>query len=271
MTKSNKSERIVVKNALRVLDLNDLKIDRSYQRGVTLGAQKIADNYNPVSFGIPLVGERDDGSFWVVDGQQRIEALKIRNGAGKMNNPHKNVRCEVFASRGPEHEAEIFKEVNKDRTRLEPLQLFHAMLTAGEEHCWKLKKLAEKYGFAIPRGKGHGTKDDPETRSKQLYCVDALGRTLTRNGEDCLEFVLETISKIWPNDPLRTKNTIVSGLRLFWKNHDGVVDMERLIPRLMSTTPAKILYQAGLGISSGDSNVADLIERLYNKRSTKKS
>jgi hypothetical protein len=260
-SKSKSGTSQVQKNALRVVELEHLKVDPAYQRGITPGAKKIARDYDPVSFGIPLVAQRHDGSLWVVDGQQRIEALRIRGS-------HKWVRCEVFASKGPEHEAEVFKNVNKNRTQLQPLQLFHAMLTAGDEHCWKIKDLVEKHGFTIPKGGiDHNTA---EQRAKQFKAVAMLSRVLTRYEEAGIDFVLSTIAKVWPDDPLRTKGEVIGGLGIFWKNHEGVVDVDRLIPRLNSTTPTKLIYSAQLGVGDRNQNVSEVIEKLYRKRTAKK-
>lgn len=267
-TKARKSS-LVQKNALRVLEIASLNVDPSYQRGVNRDApKKIADNFDPVAFGIPLVGEREDGSLWIVDGQQRIESLKLRNEAFGSQKQKKWVRCEVFASSGPEHEAQVFKRVNKDRTKLRPLQLFTAMLTAGDESCWAIKKMAEDRGFKIPKGESHGDKSR-EADANMLRCVNMMGRIYAKSGDDgeaALSFVLDVIKSVWDGDKLRTKGEILGGLWQFWKRKGGVVDTERLIPRLASSAPAKILHSASLGVSDATGNVADVIEKLYRKR-----
>lgn len=266
MSKTTKNERMVKQNALRVLEIANLNVDYSYQRGVTSGVKKIAEDYDPIAFGIPLIGERSDGTFWIVDGQQRIEAIKLRNDTRGPQHQQKHVRAEVFASDGPEHEAMVFKRVNKNRTQLKPLQLYHAMLTAGDAHTWKMKELIEKHGFKIPKGESRGKEESVENRAKRLSCVNRLSRILAIAGEEGLDFVLSVMSKVWPDDPLRTKGELFAGLYLFWKNHDQVVDLDRLIPRLMTTTPAKIIYSAGLGINKTEGNVADVLERIYRKQ-----
>lgn len=264
MAKKNVAALNVVKNALRQVEIKDLQVDPSYQRSLVRGHKKIAAEYDPIAFGIPLVAQRDDGSLWIVDGQQRIAALKLRG-------THKWVRCEVFASKGPEHEAEVFRQVNKNRTALKPLQLFHALLVAGDEQCWKVKNEVEKRGMAIPKGESHGTAADSESASKQVRCVDALVRILSRGGPEALAFVLDAVSKAWPGDPRRTKYRILDGLYLFWKAMDKTADLNRLIPRLNTTTVTQLLYSAQLGIGSAAANIAEVITKLYHKRIKKGS
>lgn len=81
--------------------------------------------------------------------------------------------------------------------------------------------------------------------------------------------MLSVLKEVWPNDPLRVRDRIVAGLYSFWKRRGGSVDVERLVPRLMTANPAKIMYSASLGVGDQYANVADVIERLYKKRTAK--
>jgi hypothetical protein len=67
---------LVVKSALRVVKLSDLSVDQSYQREVKSGHKSIVSDFNEEALGVPLVGQRSDGSLWIVDGLQRVTALK---------------------------------------------------------------------------------------------------------------------------------------------------------------------------------------------------
>lgn len=259
---ATKSLRTVSGSALKVLYLEGIQTDPSYQRDVVSGHKRIVADFDPVGLGIPLVGEREDGSLWIVDGLQRITALR------KMGK--KQVRAEVFASQGPEHEANVFKLVNKNRTPLRPLQIFTAMLTAGDETAWEIKKIVEDYGFMILATKknapGHTS---PETLSNQMTCIAAISAVFRRGKEPALRFVLSVLQKSWPDDPMRTRDALVLGLYTFWNRREGSVDVERLLPRLMTTTPAKMIYSSQLGSGDRTTVMADVIERLYKKKSTK--
>jgi hypothetical protein len=267
---ATKAKRTVTESALRVLELDEIKVDPSYQRPRSEHAvAKITKGFNPKAVGVPVVGERSDGTLWVVDGQQRIHAMR------EMKDKNRRwVRCEVFASSGPEHEAEIFRLINCNRTKLSAEQLYHASLTAGDETCWRLKKLLDEYGFTVPkvrRGKNESTT--PATHAKRIRTVKFLSYVLSRGhkygGEDAVRFILEVVSKAWPDDPLKQKSEIIEGLYNFRQNRGGDVDLDRLVPRLNLTTPAKVIYSAGMGIGSRAANAAEVFERLYRKRGPK--
>ena len=88
-----------------------------------------------------VAGRSADGTLWVVDGQQRLEALKK---LGKTT-----VRVQVFASKGPEHEAKIYGYVNGNRTNLTTSELYLSKLTAGDEFAWRVKEIIEEEGFGL--------------------------------------------------------------------------------------------------------------------------
>src|SRR5688572_29909905 len=124
-------KKLVTKSALRTVDLDLLAVDSAYQRDVRHGHKKIIADFNDQALGIPLIGEREDSTLWIVDGLQRITALKA---LGKTK-----ARVEVFASKGIEHEAEVFKLVNLNRTKLKPVEEFKALLAAHDKESWDIK------------------------------------------------------------------------------------------------------------------------------------
>jgi hypothetical protein len=212
--------------------------------------------FNEEALGIPLVGERDDSSLWIVDGLQRITALK------KMG--RKEVRAEVFASKGPEHEAAVFKLVNLNRTRLRPIEQFRALLAAHDELAWKVKNVVEDCGFKVASGRsGHN-----ENAYKELTGVKLLMNVVRVHGVEPVRFALRAIESCWPGDRSGTHHNILSGLCKFFVRNQFAPDLERFYPRLRTVTPSKILFisqQTALGNDKAAA-VADVLEKVYRKR-----
>jgi hypothetical protein len=251
------SERTVVKAALRVLNVADLNVDPSYQREIKPGHRRIMSEFNEEAFGIPLVGEREDGSLWIVDGLQRITAI------GKMG--RRQVRSETFASNGPEHEAAVFKLVNMNRTKLKPLEEYKALLTAHDDLAWQVENTVNDCGFKVSDGK--------TGMPKYVSCVKLLLRFTADYGTDCVKFALTTVANCWPEDTLGTHSNMIGGLMLFFNRQDGLVDVERMTPRFQASSPLKIL-QAARQISIANAPrdaVADVLEKLMRRRKPKTS
>jgi hypothetical protein len=252
VTKNSDLKKLVTKAAIRRVPIDVLAVDPSYQREVKAGHKKIVADFDETAFGVPLIGEREDCTLWIVDGLQRITAIK------KLGQDV--VRCEVFASKGPEHEAQVFKLINLDRTRLRPIEEFKALLTAHDEEAWKIKTAVESCGFSIKEGRNGAYT--------VLQCVNTLKRMLKYHKEEGIKFALNTTKEAWPEDMLGIYSELLEGLGIFFTQQKGLVDQERLIPRLQTTTPHKILYAARLASAGGPTttNVYDVIVKLYRKR-----
>jgi hypothetical protein len=255
-----KAKMLTTSSALRVVDIADIRFDDSYQRGEVKGHKRIVAEFDEHALGVPLVGQREDGTLWCVDGRQRLTALKK---LGK-----RTVRAEVFVSQGPEHEAEVFRLVNAGRTKLLPEELFKARLTAGDADAWAIKEAVEAAGFALPLRKRPKAVTHP-TAWKEVMAVNTLLRVF-RMGDrnaDRVTRILKAVGEAWPGDVLATNSDILGGLGQFYANRgDDLVDDARLTARLAGTQPRKIIHTAGLGIGGRHSNVAEVIARLYGKR-----
>lgn len=248
----SKVEKLVVRAALRVVKLDSIRADPSYQRDIKSSHKKIIANFEPHALGIPLLGERDDGSLWVVDGLQRITALKA---LGKTE-----VRAEVFHSSGPEHEAKIFVFVNGNRTKLNSCELFFGRLCAGDEVAWELKKCVEERGYSIPKKTRAGQNAKALLSPRLMYDI------VKDHGTDSIKWLLGVIDKAWPGDPVGIKEGIIGGMALFYRRRDGQIDTDKLVRNLSTSTPTKLIYSASLGVGDRSSTIADVLEKFYRKR-----
>ena len=83
----------LLKTENRKIAVEELNISDAYQRTIVQArANRIAKNLDQDAFGSLTVGQRNDGSFWVVDGMQRLTAARKLGIA--------MVPCDVFQSEG---------------------------------------------------------------------------------------------------------------------------------------------------------------------------
>ncbi|MFZ5745257.1 MAG: DUF6551 family protein [Pseudomonadota bacterium] len=117
--------------ALQYLLPAQLQIDGEYQRSPGDGAsqtliRKIAQHWNWDLCQPLVVARREDGGLFVIDGQHRLAAARLRGDIAQL--PAVVVQ---YSSR--EDEAASFVHLNQQRKPLSVLDLFRAALTSGDE------------------------------------------------------------------------------------------------------------------------------------------
>lgn len=125
-----------------------VQIDEAYQRTEAVNEgriNKIAANFDFVKFGVAVVGRRDDGSLWAVDGQHRLLGAAKRGVY--------EVPCLIFESSGRHEEARLFHELNKERTGVSALSAFKACVAMGEEEAVAIKSLLSSFGYSLAKGR----------------------------------------------------------------------------------------------------------------------
>lgn len=248
----------VREKSFRIIKLRELNVNPNYQREVKEAAiRKIMSKFDKNAVGVPVVGQQDDGSYWVVDGLQRVTSL-IRLG-------YKEWRFEVIRSKGEEHEAALFNIINSGRTRLTAGELFAARLTAQDEIAWKVKELVDEMGFTVVTVPHIGAKKGGRTKPGDLACVKMLYDTVHIYGKEPLKFALGIIKELWWEDMNSTHDCIVAGLAKFHVLKDGNVDRERFIRQLSTIAPLRIKMLASQGVRGMPDNVVDVLEKISKK------
>jgi hypothetical protein len=137
------------------LPLSALNIG-AYQRGeasARITTSKAA-HYRQAAAGAVVVGERKDGTYWLVDGLQRKLAAEKRGDITHLN-------CMVFSSNGEQHEAEIFLLCNRGRVAVSALHKYHASVRAGFEPESTINTWLNLNGYSVGDNKNR----------KEIKCV----------------------------------------------------------------------------------------------------
>lgn len=124
------------------IDLIDIP---SYQRIAMDGwAKDIAANWNRHLFTHPRIAAKPDGHFDAIDGQHEVLAASYRG--------HTQIPCAVLEGVGHVEAAGIFSDINTQRKRLTPFDVYRADLEAGRQWAVSLSELVDRYGIRIARG-----------------------------------------------------------------------------------------------------------------------
>lgn len=131
----------------RWIPIAELHVDqKAYQREHERKSanQKIASGWTWIGCGVLIVSERDDGSLWVVDGQQRLLSAKRRNDPNLFELP-----CFVFCGINIEAEADGFIKINTARGPVSAAAKFKAAITSGDPVSKAIQDMLESDGYSV--------------------------------------------------------------------------------------------------------------------------
>jgi hypothetical protein len=240
----------------RMIKIKELNVCHAYQRTIKRPVVvKIKKNYDPSAFGTLIVGCRDDETLWVVDGQQRMTAAKEMG--------HESVPCSVMPSRGPSHEAEVFRVVNGGRQNITRNELFKAALEARDSQSVEILATVERMGFVFGFTAGSNSKPNTIRQAAPLEKIYGWG------GAPMLEKVLRCIKAAWPDNKSATKSFVLTGIAKFFQSYKEA-DEKRAVIVMKEFSPDQILRHADdarqLMGGNRDLVVSRIIAMQYNKR-----
>jgi len=207
---------------LRNLNIGDLSVDDAYQR--TLGqhlVRTIKNEFSWYAFDPILVGKRRDKTLWVVDGQTRFA---VANELG-----HMQIAARVFASKGRQHEAEVFLKANTKRS-VKSFDKWRAALCAKEPETVAIAELVAKASLRVSYNR----------HWPNLRCVSKL-RDAYRAG--VLPECLATITRCWENDSDALSEVIMGALCVFFA-HFNEAGVDRCVLKWSSIKPRKLFADA---------------------------
>ena len=205
---------------------NTVEIDGvlGYQR--PLNPHKIetmVDEFDPAEITAIVVSERADGSFWVVDGQHRLEALKLLGRSVILADIRHGL---TFAQ-----ESRLFYRLNKGQTKVATWDQFIARLP-WDPVAQNIMRIIAAYGYHTERS-GNSLKGIAAVRSvEKVY----------RRG--FLEDVMDIISRVWRTDHHGIDGPVIEGLGIFLYSYSqqDAYDRDRLLD-ILSVTPAGEVLQ----------------------------
>ena len=131
---------------LQFLQPGQLVIDASYQRSVEAGdsqmlIRRIAQHWN-WDLCQPLVISRREGQLFVIDGQHRLAAARLRGDIAQLP-------CVVIDYASAADEAASFVHLNQQRRPLNQLDLFKAALASEDANAMAIMAALERASLAL--------------------------------------------------------------------------------------------------------------------------
>jgi hypothetical protein len=257
----------------KVLPLNQLFVDESYQRPPTNFSKKIVKKFNPALLNCLCVSQRSKTRFAIMDGQTRWISL---GELGKKEAP-----CLVFHGLKPHEEAILFALFQTERRGVTSASLFKSKVAGKDPVSVAINDVITGLGWEIPETKTSA----PNTLNAPAALVFVYHECKTGeaarqiHNPQLLAQVLETIESAWPKRPPTAKGAeMIRGLGFFLnrqqnsdKPKDRDVDLERLALKLGRMQPSELFDRArklreGEGVTtSSPKYLADAILKVYQR------
>jgi hypothetical protein len=182
-----------------------LHIDGTYQRGLESGPsqaliRRIAMHWD---WGLcqPLfVARRSDGQLYVVDGQHRLAAAKLRGDLWQLP-------CVVSSFATAAEEAAAFVALNQERRPLSRLEIFKAALAAGDFEASQIVTAVEEVGLRIASSTNLET-----SKPGAISNVSGLQRCYRTHGLIVLTSALNVLARAYEGQVLRYAGTLFPGI-----------------------------------------------------------
>lgn len=210
--------------------LNELRVDPTYQRSTKAAAsvtliRRIAQ-YWDWSLCQPLaVAKRADGGLYVVDGQHRLEAARLRGDVD-------DLPCVVTAYRDAGDEAAAFVALNQQRRPLNRIDLFKAALAAEDDQAVAVMALLDGAGLSLAPHSNYTA-----WKPGMLSNISTVQDCYRVHGERVTRAALKALRHGFPGQVLRYAGTIFPGIVGFVAEEmriEGKVDGDRLARALAS-------------------------------------
>lgn len=221
------------------IDKKVLQVDRSYQREDEYKEKilRMAAGWKWESCGAISVMRRDDGSFFVVDGQNRTLAAWRRSDIASLP-------CMVFDSRGIKHEASAFIDMNTNRKPVSAYTKFKAKIIAGDETASSINAALVANGLTL-RSNGNAPGC--------ITCIASCER-LYRLNRPGFDFILALATQLAYADNVGPCGILLGGLSSMDRKLIGGLNQQRLIQRLHSIgaialvdAARKMTFRTGVG------------------------
>lgn len=220
----------------------------------------LASEFDPEHFGYPVVNKRDS-TFWIIDGQHRIEAVKVFLGDAWES---QSVTCRVYSGLSESEEAEMFDRLN-DFLSVRAFDKFKVRVTAGRAIECAVKSAVEKIGLKIAHDKDEGS----------VSAVTTLVRIYERSNAPTLQRALKITHQSFGKVGLT--NHVIDGIARMCERYNGELKDADAIERLrtvrgglgtLATRAALLRKQVGASVP--ECFAAATVDTLNAKRGGKK-
>lgn len=236
--------------------VDSLVVDDTYQRSIEGGASqklivKMAENWD-WRLCLPLLISRRNGELYVIDGQHRLEAARLRGDI-----PHLPVV--IFDFDDPRSEAELFVAANRSRRAMTKLDDFHAAIVAGDAKATVINDLVTDAGLTVGRNQAW-----QYWKPGEVVFVATLQRTINAHGDAIVSRALKMIASAFEGLVLVGVGSVYEGLCTLIRDREkaGMPIDEALMEGVLSEVGIAGWKEAVDGSESGQERMERILRAL---------
>jgi hypothetical protein len=177
-------------------------------------ANAIAGSLRLDAIGVPVVSRREDGGLFVIDGQHRLEALRIAEHGDRL------IEMTVYTGLTIEQEAELFRLFNNTKG-LDPLTRFRIALVEKDPETMNIDAIVTRNGYVTVAGKPNS-----------CIAVKTLRGVYHLDGGDTLSRTLAVCEFTWGSQQNATHQIILGALAKMLFRYGHTVNLTRLSDKL---------------------------------------
>lgn len=219
-------------STIRFIPVEGLFMDALYQRAKN---EKLIDEIvafpSPELFLVLVVSDRGNGTYAVIDGQNRAEAAR------RLGLPF--VPALVLRNLTREQEAGLFSDLQRKRKNISALDQFRADVAANRRRAIEIARTLDARGVSVGSTHGRG----PE-RLWTVAAISAVQDVWTWNGVPLVARTFDAIIVAWPDAEGRFAADIIRGVGRFIADEEP--EQWRLVMALEAVGgPGTLLERAG--------------------------
>lgn len=200
---------------LRWVPIAEMRVSPKSQRKFTKAhAEEYAADFDLEALGFPVVSMRD-GHYWIVDGQHRVEALRMIGWGDQ------SIQCEVYEGLTEADEAELFLR-RDERKAIRPFDKFRIAIEAGRPVETDIQRTVM----------GRGLKISTDGSDKSIAAITALRKVYTLGGPAILRRDLQLLQEGFAGDPNAFKSELIQGIGRVCQRYNGQLDDAHAVERL---------------------------------------
>lgn len=216
MSKTNRRQQLASRRMW--IAIGEMRVNPRAQRVLrSEWALTLSKDFDLEAMGLPVLSRRD-GVYWIIDGQHRIEALKLIGLGNEL------VECRVYDDLSEAAEAELFLTLNNIKT-VAPFDKFKAALTAGETWAVEINSSAEAAGFHIVGGGGVWNR---------IQAVESLRKIHALGGAQLVKSTLSILADSFDGDKAVSKAPLMYGMAMVLFRYESTMRLERLVTKLLT-------------------------------------